>query len=58
MTWFQWAHGGKVQATTCKPGTCNQKIRGKVYWAWDRFLGAWVHYTAPAWGQERIATLG
>jgi len=62
MTYYQWAHGGKVVTTDCAPGACLHAKRwgwpeGHVHWAWDRSLGAWVHYVAPAWGKEAIATV-
>lgn len=47
MTWFQWDNGN-LEATTCEPlRPCTSLRRAvKVYWAWDRSIGGWVHYRA------------
>lgn len=49
MTYYQWT-SGHIVATFCAPFSCGAFKHGrfsapkKVYWAWDRSLGAWVHY--------------
>lgn len=53
MTYYQWTTG-QVEKTSCSPvigcgyyvhnsNVGESKFKG-VYWAWDRSLGAWVHY--------------
>ena len=57
-TYYQWSHGGHIHRTiNCNYPHSTQGIHGKIYWAWDRSLGAWVHYTGIAWGWESTATV-
>lgn len=53
VTYYQWDNGRIVITPDCKPKQCMQSGRHgnypapkKVYWAWDRGLGAWIHYAA------------
>jgi len=40
MSFFQW-NSGEMHLVWCEKDQCRH---GKVYWAWDRSIGAWVHY--------------
>jgi len=43
-TYFQGTDN-VLRVTTCsKELGCPITSHDKVYWAWDRLLGAWVHY--------------
>jgi hypothetical protein len=60
VTYFQWAHGGKIVSTpNCEPNNCrhNGPIAKAALWAWDRRLGAWIHYAPIAWGMESMYTI-
>lgn len=48
MTYYQWTTGKLVTTPECSkelgcPRASHNVFTG-VYWAWDRSLGAWVHY--------------
>ena len=47
MSYFQGSDG-KLGSTVCSPklGCASFHRNRKIFWAWDRSLGAWVHYTA------------
>lgn len=54
MTYFQWKKthmgeggdmGSLMSTPECSPEACSC-LYIKVYWAWDRRIGAWVHYAA------------
>ena len=54
MTYYQWLNGGVVVVTpdcSHKLGCPHYSHTGgrKLYWAWDRSLGAWVHYVAVSY---------
>lgn len=46
---YQWDNGKVYLTNSCSPTLgCGYAYHNKgdrgVYWAWDRALGAWVHY--------------
>lgn len=52
MSYFQRDDNGTIKLIaddSCSPKLGCAAYHGshtKVFWAWDRSLGAWVHYTA------------
>jgi hypothetical protein len=50
MIYYQWTDGSLHVTEECSRvlGCARYHGRGSltVYWAWDRSIGAWVHYAA------------
>lgn len=46
FSYYQWTDGS-VHLVECERGKCStaRHRERKIYWAWDRSLGSWVHYT-------------